>query len=161
MNIEATHQNTALSRQCSEAIRIKEVEPGKRIINKEEYHQPGDIEISYAKNDNIEKQKQKKKRQNTENTDHTSSRKDNSDHINNDTNTEIDSLQLKITEFFSNIRNDQSTEAESEESSMTDEEEELQHNTQNMITDARKSCILSKKNGCILYGAIHPTVIIE
>ena len=139
MNVEATHQNNALSRQCSEAIRIKEVEPKQRINNKEEYHQPGDIEISYAKNDNMEKHK--KKIQNTENT---SSRENNSDDNNINTNQEADSLQSKITQFFNNIRNDLNK--ETEKSIMIEEEEELQPNTQEMITDARVRRTL-KKNG--------------
>ena len=46
MNVESMHQNNALSRQCNEAVRIKEVNPNERINNKEEFHQPGDIEVT-------------------------------------------------------------------------------------------------------------------
>ena len=55
MNVESVHLNNALSRQCSEAIGIKEVKATERINNKEEYHQPGDVEVSYVKNDNQKK----------------------------------------------------------------------------------------------------------
>ena len=37
-NVESVHTNNALSRQCSEAIRIKDVKPNERINNKEEFH---------------------------------------------------------------------------------------------------------------------------
>ena len=56
MKVICSHQHDALARQCAEAIRIKEIEPQKRIYNKEEYHQPGDVEINYTKM--IEKIKQ-------------------------------------------------------------------------------------------------------
>ena len=57
MNVESMHQNNALSRQCNEAVRIKEVNPKECINNKEEFHQPGDIEVTYTKNDNYNNNK--------------------------------------------------------------------------------------------------------
>ena len=53
MKVISSHQHDALARQCAEAIRIKEIEPQKRINNKEEYHQPGEVEIRYEKNETI------------------------------------------------------------------------------------------------------------
>ena len=51
MKTIASYQHNPLGRQCAEAIHIKNIEPGKRINNKTEYHQPGDVEIRYEKND--------------------------------------------------------------------------------------------------------------
>ena len=66
MNVIASYQHNALGRQCGEAVWIKEVDPNKRINNKEEYHQPGDVEIVYTKNDNKLKKKKRKKKRNLE-----------------------------------------------------------------------------------------------
>ena len=61
MKIISSHQNYALGRQCGEAIWIKETDPSKRINNKEEYHQPGDVDIKYSKNDHEVKERRKAK----------------------------------------------------------------------------------------------------
>ena len=61
MKVISTYQHDALGRQCGEAIWIKETDPKKRINNKEEYHQPVDVEIVYSKNDKEIKLKQKTK----------------------------------------------------------------------------------------------------
>ena len=55
MNIISSYQNNVLVRQCGEAVRNKEIDPKSRIKNKEEYHQPGDVDIIYSKNGKIEK----------------------------------------------------------------------------------------------------------
>ena len=60
MKIISSHQNDALGRQCGEAIWIKETDPSKRINNKEEYHQPGDVDIKYS-NDHEVKERRKAK----------------------------------------------------------------------------------------------------
>ena len=52
-------QDDALARQCSEAVWIKNLNPENRINNKKEYHQPGDVEIHYEKNENEEVKKRK------------------------------------------------------------------------------------------------------
>ena len=60
MKVVASYQHDPLSRQCREAIEIKEVYPKNRINNKEEYHQPGEVQIRYEKNvsDEFKKRKQ-------------------------------------------------------------------------------------------------------
>ena len=55
MNIISSYQNNVLVRQCGEAVRNKEIDQKSRIKNKEEYHQPGDVDIIYSKNGKIEK----------------------------------------------------------------------------------------------------------
>ena len=47
MKVIRSYQHDPLARQCSEAVWIKSIEPNKRINNKQEYHQPGDVEIHY------------------------------------------------------------------------------------------------------------------
>ena len=51
MKVVASYQHNPLARQCAEAIHIKNIEPEKRINNKTEYHQPGEVEIRYEKNE--------------------------------------------------------------------------------------------------------------
>ena len=43
-----------MGRQCAEAVLIKNSDPSKLINNKKEYHQPGDVETKYQKNENQE-----------------------------------------------------------------------------------------------------------
>ena len=52
MKILSAYQHDPLSRQCSEAIWIRSIEASKRINNKKEFHQPGEVEITYSKNVN-------------------------------------------------------------------------------------------------------------
>ena len=52
MKVLKSFQHNPLARQCAEAIRIKNTDPSKRINNKEEYHQPLDVEVHYKKNVN-------------------------------------------------------------------------------------------------------------
>ena len=61
MKVVRSYQHDALARQCAEAVWIKNVEPEKRINNKKEYHQPGDVEIRYKKNENEEVKMRKAK----------------------------------------------------------------------------------------------------
>mgnify|MGYP003324695666 CR=1 FL=1 len=61
MRVLKAYQHDPLGRQCAEAVWIKNVNPSERINNKNEFHQPGDVEVLYEKNEN-ENQKQKKKR---------------------------------------------------------------------------------------------------
>ena len=49
MKVIASFQHDPLSRQCSEAVWIRNIEPTKRINNKKELRQPGEVEISYTK----------------------------------------------------------------------------------------------------------------
>ena len=60
MNIISSYQNNVLVRQCGEAVRNKEIDQKSRIKNKEEYHQPGDVDIIYSKNGKIEENKKDK-----------------------------------------------------------------------------------------------------
>ena len=59
MKVVKSFQHDALTRQCAEAVWIKNVDPRKRINNKKEYHQPGDVEVQYEKNENEEWKKKK------------------------------------------------------------------------------------------------------
>ena len=52
MKTLASYQHDPLSRQCAEAVYITNIAPEKCINNKKEFHQPGDVEIRYEKNDN-------------------------------------------------------------------------------------------------------------
>ena len=49
MKAIASYQHNPLARQCAEAIYIKSIDPSKRINNKTEFHQPGEMEIRYEK----------------------------------------------------------------------------------------------------------------
>ena len=57
MKVLKSFQHNPLARQCAESVRIKNTDPSKRINNKEEYHQPGDVEVRYKKNVNEKFQK--------------------------------------------------------------------------------------------------------
>ena len=46
MNIISSYQNNVLVRQCGVAVRNKEIDQKSRIKNKEEYHQPGDVDTN-------------------------------------------------------------------------------------------------------------------
>ena len=129
MKVISSHQNDALGRQCGEAIWIKEIDPSKRINNKEEYHQPGDVEIKYSKNDHETKEKRKDKLipvQNCENQ---------KEVIENGKDKENE--QRRITEFFV-----KSVRKECEKS----ENEDTILNTQEFIEDARARRNLRLRN---------------
>ena len=49
MKVIKAYQHDPLGRQCAEAVQIKNVEPSKRINNKTEFHQPGDVKVVYEK----------------------------------------------------------------------------------------------------------------
>ena len=124
MKILSTHQHDALGRQCGEAVWIKETHPNKRINNKEEYHQPGDVEIVYNKNDHELKTKSKLKTKENEK-------------IENDKKDD-ETEQGKSTEsFIRSVRN---------ENEIPNDEEIV--NTQELINDARQRRI-RKMNGKI------------
>ena len=54
MTVIKSFQHDPLGRQCAESLRIKSIEPSKRINNRKEYHQPGDVEVRYEKNESEE-----------------------------------------------------------------------------------------------------------
>ena len=60
MKVIKSYQHDPLARQCAEAVLIKNVKPEKRINNKTEYHQPGDVEARYEKGENREVQRRKR-----------------------------------------------------------------------------------------------------
>ena len=41
-----------MGRQCAEAVKIRNLDPSKRINDRKEYHQPGDVKVVYQKNEN-------------------------------------------------------------------------------------------------------------
>ena len=53
MTVMKAFEHDPLGGQCAE-LRIKSIEPSKRINNRKEYHQPGDVEIRYKKNESEE-----------------------------------------------------------------------------------------------------------
>ena len=59
MKIIRSFQHNPLKRQCAEAVWIRKVDAEKRINNKNEYHQPGEVEVRYEKgeNENIKRRK--------------------------------------------------------------------------------------------------------
>ena len=137
MKIISTYQNNALGRQCSEAVWIKDTDPKTRINNKEEYHQPGDVEISYTKNDKFNNEKKEKSK--------LSQREKQTVTVDLETNesTPEDHQQKKITEFFiQNIRREiESLEAQQEDLAVPNRqeiEETEPISKQNMIEDARE-----------------------
>ena len=146
MNVVSTYQNNALERQCGEAVWIKETNPNERINNKEEYHQPGDVEVSYTKNDNHKALKNQSNKI-TQEID-TNMTKEKVTHDKND-----EDQQRKITEFFiQKIRE----ECENEESSKINDENDNTENdktcdienvisTQEIIEDARERRELKMK----------------
>ena len=60
MTVIKAFQHDPLGRQCAECLRIKSIEPSKRINNRKEYHQPGDVEVRYEKNESEEMKKKRK-----------------------------------------------------------------------------------------------------
>ena len=67
MHVIKSYQHDPLSRQCAEAIWIKNANQEKIINNKKEYHQPGDVDIRYEKNENEDlKRKRLNKKRNME-----------------------------------------------------------------------------------------------
>ena len=68
MKVLKKYQHDPLARQCAEAVLIKNMDPSKIINNKKEYHQPGDVEVKYQKNE---------KRFNCDKCDFTAPKKDN------------------------------------------------------------------------------------
>ena len=131
MKIISTYPNNALERQCGEAVWIKEIDPAVRINNKQEYHQPGDVEVSYAKNDIIN---DKKKKNQISLKPRIETIREESPNIENE-----DFEQRKITEFFiKNVRK----ECENLEKENIVEENEPMLSTQENIEDARERRIL-------------------
>ena len=62
MTVLKAFQHDPLGRQCAEAIRIRSIDPSKRINNRTEYHQPGDVEVRYDKNESEEMKMKRKMR---------------------------------------------------------------------------------------------------
>ena len=94
MKVVSSHQHDALGRQCAESVWIKEADPNKRINNKEEYHQPGDVEVIYHKNDKDIKNKPKTKNSASEEKEVSEEKTATNDQ------TEEKKEQRKITDFF-------------------------------------------------------------
>ena len=60
MKVLKSYQHDPLGRQCAEAVKIKNMDPSKLINNRKEYHQPGDVEVIYQKNESEEMKNKKK-----------------------------------------------------------------------------------------------------
>ena len=52
MKVLKSYQHDPLGRQCNEAVKIKNMDPDKLINSRKEYHQPGDVQVVYQKNEN-------------------------------------------------------------------------------------------------------------
>ena len=59
MKIVRSFQHDPLRRQCTEPILIKNRDPEMLINNRKEYHQPGDVQVRYEKNESEETKKRK------------------------------------------------------------------------------------------------------
>ena len=60
MKVIKACQHDLLGRQCAEAVWITSAKPSERINNKNEFHQPGDVEVLYEKNEDQKKTNQSK-----------------------------------------------------------------------------------------------------
>ena len=126
MKVISSYQNNSFGRQCGEAIRIKEIDPNKRINNKEEYHQPGDVDVIFAKNGLIEDNRKQKRQNDKHNV------KPNSEERIKDKSIEKnDENQKTITGYFTKQTNNQR-----DDENVNDEDPIL--NTQEFINDARE-----------------------
>ena len=139
MKVLSSYQHSPLTRQCGEAVRIKEIDPKKRINNKQEYHQPGDVEISYRKNEKefniINKEKHHENYTTQDNSEETTL-----------VETEEMNNQKKITEYFiQQIRKESEKCQETNESEDTHEEVEP-ISTQQWINDARERRLNEMRN---------------
>ena len=127
MKVVKTFQHDPLGRQCAEAVWIRNVEIEKRINNKKEYHQPGDVEVLYEKTEN---ENYKKKRKVSE------ERK-----VQDKTEKKIEKqiggpkpIETNIADFIQRMR-ENSKKKDNKEKTVS--EDELIISTQNMISDAR------------------------
>ena len=133
-----------LARQCAESVWIKNIEPSKRINNKEEYHQPGDVEVSYNKNVN-EKYKSKEKNMNSKKVLEVSRpAEENSSKVK-----EKVSVEVNISDFLKEMRR-KNAEKEKAEAERNDELEDNLTSTQNMMEDARarRDCMTEGRFKC-------------
>ena len=126
MKTVASYQQDPLARQCAEAIYIKSINLEKRINNKTEYHQPGEIKIRYEKNDNTKikvngnENKDQEKTQNIDENVRQNPQNDKEQHQKNN--------QKTIKEFFKMMENTMNINNANEESTIS---------SQDMIADAR------------------------
>ena len=110
------------------AIWIKETDPSKRINNKEEYHQPGDVDIKYSKNDHEVKERRKAKMASVQNLENQK--------VSIEIGKNKENEQRRITDFFvENIRKECDK----------PENEDTILNTQEFIEDARARRNLSRR----------------
>jgi hypothetical protein len=128
MKIISSYQHDALARQCGEAIWIKETNPKQRINNKEEYHQPGDVELAYTKNDKNYKGNQKK----------VTIQENKVEKENLEMSSEKENQQRKITQFFiKSVRKEVENQKVNENVNIDTNDIET-FSTQEFITDARE-----------------------
>ena len=141
MKIVASYLHDPLARQCAESVWIKKINPDKRINNKTEFHQPGDIEVRHEKNINENLRKKKEAAEERRKTGEVE-RKDTVCGKRPETN---EPLQMRIMDFF-----DKRVESEMERVVEVEElmrEEEMDHvetideeeeiSSQDIIRDAR------------------------
>ena len=108
-----------MSRQCAEANGIRKIEPEKRINNKNEHHQPGDIEIHCEKSENETVKRMKELAKLARAVGNTTATEDREEPVVEEEN----EGQRKITEFLL-VEND-------------DDEDDNSLSTQELIIDAR------------------------
>ena len=143
MKVVKSHQHNSLGRQCHESVVIKNTEPSRRINNKEEYHQPGDVQIEYKKNIN-EKFVKKKLANRLEN--RKVNEENNDSRMENQKTKEVvkkkPPVEINISDFLKEMRR----KAEAKAANKNRDEEDPMPATQEMIEDARDRRTL-KKNG--------------
>ena len=140
MKVLKSYQHDPLARQCAEAVWIKNSNPEKRINNKKEFHQPGDVELIYKKNENEEVQKKimaKKEARNKRVIEE--NRKINTEEIKV---TKTKTIEPSIIDFIKKVRFDRDTQKVidvlEKENNESENNESETISTQEMIEDARE-----------------------
>ena len=143
MKVLKSFQHNPLARQCAEAIRIKNTAPNKRINNKEEYHQPGDVQVEYNKNINEKFKKKKKENLNieAEKAQPTILKKNNSE-------VKKNNIEVNIGDFLKEMRKKNEEKELNKEKEVIENcvsEEEPIPSTQDIIEDSRERRTLKEK----------------
>ena len=141
MKVIKAYQHDPLGRQCAEAVWIKNIKPSERINNKNEFHQPGDVEVTYEKSEN---EYLKKKRIFEENKAQAENKKKqlgvpkpiDSNIIETTKTVGVQKpIESNIIDFIRKMREKESKNSNNENKDTTESEDI--HSTQSMINDAR------------------------